>query len=519
MKKYLSHLSERHIMHGVRVLMVAIAAATSLQAMAATGPLVHVKSDKCISTVGAWLTTCEQGASYQQFEKVPISFGTHMYRTSQNTCLAVLAGDSVLVTNETCDWTKPSHQWTLVDGMIRNVGANACIASGGLKPALAPCNPQDANVLWADGSAGVGIFNPLASQCLAVNARGAMESGSCSHRSGALFDYRADRRIESMARPGQCIGATTQLGLVACSSAPTWTFSEERWQQDGTNNCVEIQDEHEPPIVSACGDWTNLRQGWSMGHVVKYLAAQPLDVWGVNSNADAFRSGLATETAPYAPPGAWQFMSLAGKVKKVSAGKKFVWSVDAVGRLKMCAQPCYATKAWVTSPQYISDVSHIDVEPSNGRIYVVRLGRVYWNSENGRMGIWNVLPTALVMKWVSASPSWIWAIQTNNAVWRCAVPCASPTSWQRVDGSLRNLDIRDGWVYGTSPIGTVLRRRADLTSDWESFPEAGPMDQVSIGRRDVWGLRAGKIYQCQRPCHTSSEWTQVPGQLSFIDAE
>ncbi|WP_396269829.1 tectonin domain-containing protein [Ideonella sp.] len=123
------------------------------------------------------------------------------------------------------------------------------------------------------------------------------------------------------------------------------------------------------------------------------------------------------------------------------------------------------------------------------------------------------------MKWVSAGPHWIWAVQTNDELWHCAQPCSSSTSWKKAPGLLRNLDMRHGWVYGTNSNGTVFRIRADLSSSWESFPEAGVMDQVSIGQRDVWGVRGGNIYQCQRPCNTSSAWTQVPGQLTYIDAE
>jgi hypothetical protein len=387
-KHSLFRLTERHLLRSMRVLMVGLSLGASHSAFSATGALVHVNSDKCITTGGP-LESCVRGAANQQFEKVKLAGGAHLYKTGANKCLAFQAGTSVVYTGEECNSNEPRHQWRLDDGMIRNVGANACIASGGTWPAMATCNPQDGNLLFADGSAGLGIFNPFAAQCVVVNAQGLMESGSCSYHSGALFDYRGDRRLESMARPGQCIGGTTKLALISCLSAPTWTFSENRWRQDGTNNCVEIMDPHEAPSIKACGDWQSLKQDWTIGETVKYYRAQPQDVWG--SNGNVWRNGLESEGNGYAPPGSWQWMSNLGLgYSKVSAGHQYVWALTTTGDLKKCRQPCYASNQWlgVSAP---TRFTHIDVDPAGERIYAVSGGKIIWNRESG-IGPWMSLP-------------------------------------------------------------------------------------------------------------------------------
>ena len=124
---------------------------------------------------------------------------------------------------------------------------------------------------------------------------------------------------------------------------------------------------------------------------------------------------------------------------------------------------------------------------------------------------WNPLYGSMIH--VSASVNYFWAVNRENKIFVCNVPCTG--NWKLVDGGLSELDLDDTEVWGVNSNDLIWKRPVNGGGSWTRV--SGALRHVSAsGSGYIWGVNAGEnIYKCKKPCN--GEWEQVEGKLVQID--
>ena len=91
----------------------------------------------------------------------------------------------------------------------------------------------------------------------------------------------------------------------------------------------------------------------------------------------------------------------------------------------------------------------------------------------------------------------------------------APDNGKQVDGSLKQVDGGDAYVYGVSCIDDIYARPVDGSGSWRQIP--GKLKHITAsGKSDLFGVNAqGDIFRCTKPC--VGEWEKVEGTLSQCD--
>ena len=124
------------------------------------------------------------------------------------------------------------------------------------------------------------------------------------------------------------------------------------------------------------------------------------------------------------------------------------------------------------------------------------------------------VPSTEVLKHVSISINYYWAVNEKDEIFICEKPC---NTWKKIDGDLKQVDVSDLEIWGVAAGDRIYKRPADGSGTWINVP--GALTHVSAsGNGYIWGVNKNDdIYLCKKPCSGGSAWKHIPGKLRQID--
>ena len=176
----------------------------------------------------------------------------------------------------------------------------------------------------------------------------------------------------------------------------------------------------------------------------------------------------------------------------ITTSANHVWVVDSNGVPYVCENPC--TGDWTQH----SEGLRVQVDANNYEVWgITSNGNIHRRPVDGS-GRWYIVVGNV--KHVSASGyGYIWAISSNDYIFKCKIPCTSHEGFEPVSGRLRLLDGGPRRVYGVGADESIWTRPVDGSGSWQRI--SGSLKHITVGHDYLYGVNSNNyFYRCATPC-------------------
>lgn len=165
---------------------------------------------------------------------------------------------------------------------------------------------------------------------------------------------------------------------------------------------------------------------------------------------------------------------------------------------------------------------------TEGRLLRTQLDSLKWQELRSPTysGSWSKLQS------ISVGTDYIWAMVGGvgpTGAWKCKLPCeiaryGTGNDWGSVDlvkaGAVQitSVAVGDTEVWAIDDNGGLYVRPVDGSGSWESRQAPTGVNQVSVGKTDIWMIGGGIMYRCPRPCTSVDAWQNVAGFQKGVGA-
>lgn len=198
-----------------------------------------------------------------------------------------------------------------------------------------------------------------------------------------------------------------------------------------------------------------------------------------------------------------------GALVQITASPNYLWGVNKYDQIWKCTRPC--SGAW----EYVSGAL-VQVDASDDEVWGVNDdGDVFKRPVDGS-GSW-VLIASKFLQHVSASGNgYIWGIDKDTKIYKCKKPCSG--DFEAVDGSLKQIDGGERYVFGVNSVNQVYYRPVDGSESWSRVGTQLLQYVTASSPVNVYGVdTANYVYSCEQPC-SSGNFQLISGiSLNQVD--